>query len=94
MGTDVGTPGNHAGENMQEVVLMVEQCGFSPAEAIACATWNGADLLGRGDDLGMIAEGRIADLIAVPENPLEDIRTLHDVGFVMKDGRVIRDDRA
>ena len=85
--------GNHCGENMQEVVLMVEKCGFSPAEAIAAATVNGADLLGRSDDLGRIAEGFLADVIAVPEDPTQNIGALHDVCFVMKEGRVFRNDR-
>ena len=94
MGSDVGTPGNHCGENMQEPVLLVEKCGLSPAEAILISTRNGAELLGQEDNLGAIAQGRIADIIAVPRNPLDDIATLHDVDFVMKDGVVFRDDRA
>ena len=93
MGTDAGTPGNHCGDNMQEVVLMVEKCGFSPVEAIRCATANGAELLERAD-LGAIAEGKAADIIAVPRDPLADIGVLHEVDLVMKDGRVFRDDRA
>lgn len=92
MGTDVGTPGNHAGENMQELEVMVNEGGFSPIEAIRAATIHGAEVIGRGDDLGMIAEGRIADLIACPGNPLDDISALRDVCFVMKDGQVFRDD--
>ncbi|MDA0952543.1 MAG: amidohydrolase family protein, partial [Proteobacteria bacterium] len=79
---------------MQEVVLMVEKCGFSPAEAIRAATVTGADLLGRADDLGQIAQGYLADVIAVPEDPTQNIATLHDVCFVMKEGRVFRNDRA
>jgi imidazolonepropionase-like amidohydrolase len=94
MGTDVGTPGNHAGDNMQEVVLMVEACGLSPAEAIRASTLNGADLLGRAADLGSLEAGKIADVIAVPADPLADIATLNDVFFVMQEGRVHRNDRA
>ncbi len=92
MGTDVGTPGNHAGENMQELEVMVNDAGFSPIEAIRAATLNAAQVIDRGEDLGLIAEGRIADLIACPADPLEDISALRDVTFVMKDGRVFRDD--
>ncbi len=93
MGTDAGTPGNHCGDNMQEVVLMVEKCGFPPVDAIRCATTAGAELLER-PDLGRIAEGGTADIIAVPRDPLEDIAALHEVDLVMKGGRVFRDDRA
>lgn len=93
MGTDAGTPGNHCGDNMQEVVLMVERCGFAPAHAIRCATVNGAALLGREADLGALEQGRIADVIAVPRDPLVDIGALREVAFVMKEGHVARHDR-
>lgn len=92
MGTDVGTPGNHAGENMQELEVMVNEAGFSPLEAIRAATLHAAEVVDRGADLGLIAEGRIADLIACPANPLETISALRDVCFVMKKGQIYRDD--
>ena len=92
MGTDVGTPGNHAGDNMQEPIMMVKNCGMSPAECIYASTMNPASLLNRQDDMGSIEEGKIADLIAVPESPLENIDTLNEVFFVMKDGTVERND--
>lgn len=93
MGTDVGTPGNHAGDNMQEPIMMVNDCGMAPAESIYASTWNPACLLGREADLGSVEEGKIADIIALPENPLERIEALNDVFFVMKDGAVFRNDR-
>ncbi len=93
MGTDVGTPGNHAGDNMQEPVMMARDCGLSPAETIHASTWNPACLLGREEEFGSLEAGKIADIIAVPENPLERIEALHDVFFVMKDGAVFRNDR-
>lgn len=92
MGTDIGTPGNHAGENMQELEVMVDEGGCSPIEAIRSATIHGAEVCSRGDDLGVIEGGRIADIIACPENPLDDIRALRNVNFVMKDGKIFRDD--
>ena len=98
MGTDVGTPGNHAGDNMQELEVMVNEAGFSPIEAIRAATLHGAQVVDRGEDLGLIAEGRIADLIACPGDPmgdpLGDISALRQVCFVMKDGKIYRDDHA
>jgi imidazolonepropionase-like amidohydrolase len=93
MGTDVGTPGNHAGDNMQEPIMMVTHCGMSPAETIFASTWNPACLLGREDSLGSIEVGKIADIIAVAENPLENIETLRNVDFVMKDGQVYKTSR-
>ncbi len=93
MGTDVGTPGNHAGDNMQEPIMMVTHCGMSPQESIYASTWNPACLLGREDKLGSIEVGKNADIIAVAENPLENIETLRSVDFVMKDGQVFKHDR-
>ena len=93
MGTDVGTPGNHAGDNMQEPIMMVTHCGMSPANTIYASTWNPARLLGREDKFGSIEVGKSADIIAVAENPLNNIETLRDVGFVMKEGQVFKNDR-
>ncbi len=76
------------GDNAKEFGALVER-GMSNIEAIRTATLNAADLLGV-DDRGRIAEGKVADIIAVPGNPLEDIRTLETVVFVMKGGRVFR----
>ena len=90
MGTDVGTPGNHAGDNMQEPIMMVTHCSMSPAQTIYASTWNPACLLGREDKLGSIEVGKIADIIAVKENPLENIEILRNVDFVMKDGQVFK----
>lgn len=92
MGTDVGTPGNHAGDNMQELEVMVKQCGFTPREAIWSATMEAARMMRLDGDLGSLEPGKIADVIAVPENPLDDIAALRRVSFVMKDGTVFRND--
>lgn len=73
--------------------MMVTDCGLSPAEAIHASSWNPACLLGREADLGSIEKDKIADIIALPENPLDGIEALHDVFFVMKDGRICRNDR-
>ena len=92
MGTDLGTPANHAGRNMRELALMVE-AGMTPAEAIRAATTGAAEMLGR-DDIGAVEVGRCADLIAVEADPLADVGALADVFLVVKDGVVHRNDRA
>lgn len=76
------------GDNAKEFTALVER-GLTPLEAIRSATLNAVDLLGV-DDRGLIAPGRLADIIAVPGNPLEDIRVLEDVRFVMKGGKVFK----
>jgi imidazolonepropionase-like amidohydrolase len=72
------------GDNAREFGALVER-GMTPIEAIRSATVYAADLLGV-NDRGRIAEGTLADLVAVSGNPLDDIRVLEDVQFVMKGG--------
>jgi len=86
-GTDTGV--SKHGENAREFSLMVE-AGMSPMEAIQSATKTSAQLLAIDDQLGTIEKGKIADIIAVDANPLEDISTLENVTFVMKDGMVYK----
>src|SRR6185369_12174061 len=90
MGTDAGTPGNHHGENWQELIVMVRDCGLTAIDSIRSATVNAAQLIRRGDRLGQIQEGFAADLVAYAGNPLDDIKVVSNVGFVMKDGQVYK----
>ena len=67
--------------------------GHIPAlDAIRAITVNAAEMLGWQDRVGSIEPGKFADLIAVAGDPIADIRELEQVRFVMKDGRVIRND--
>ena len=85
-GTDSGVSAH--GDNALEFQYMVE-AGMPAAEAIQAATIIAADIL-KNDKLGVIAEGKYADIVAVDGDPLEDITQLQDVDFVMKNGRVIK----
>ncbi|PYQ56922.1 MAG: amidohydrolase, partial [Acidobacteria bacterium] len=73
----------------QEFGRMVE-FGMSPMDAIRAATSRAADLLDMTGDLGVIAPGAYADVIAVNGDPLRDVNVLKDVRFVMKDGSVFK----
>lgn len=85
-GTDAAViPHEHA---IREFATLVDR-GMTPLQAIQAGTINTADLLGT-PDRGRLAPGLLADIIAVPGNPLTDIRTLERVGFVMKGGRVFK----
>ncbi len=84
-GTDTGVSAH--GENAREFVLMVE-AGMPPMEAIKSATSVTAKFLEIDDRLGSVAVGKIADLVAVPGDPLADITAMQRVHFVMKDGIV------
>ncbi|WP_405735308.1 amidohydrolase family protein [Streptomyces sp. NBC_01537] len=86
VGTDA--PAIPHGRGAQELIALVER-GMTPLEVLQAATVNAAELIGV-DNRGRIAEGLLADLIAVPGNPLEDISVMADVMFVMKGGKVFR----
>jgi imidazolonepropionase-like amidohydrolase len=72
-----------------EIEYMV-QAGFTPMEAIVTATAVNAELLGWSADTGTIEPGKIADLVAVAGDPLEDLEALYDVQLVVRDGVVVR----
>ncbi|XJJ62391.1 amidohydrolase family protein [Novosphingobium sp. BL-8H] len=84
-GTDGGVYPN--GDNALQFAKMVEW-GMTPMEAIQAATRNAAEALDRTADLGAIAPGRYGDIIAVDGDPLQDVRVLQHVAFVMKAGKV------
>jgi imidazolonepropionase-like amidohydrolase len=81
------------GQNTRELGWFVK-AGMTPAEALQTATTNGAALLGMSGQLGAIAPGYFADLVAVEGDPLSDIKVVIDnVRWVMKDGQVVVDKR-
>ena len=84
-GTDTGV--SRHGDNATEFALLVKN-GLTPAQAIAAATVAAADLLGR-DDIGTLAAGKTADIIAVSASPLDDVTRLEHVDFVMHRGKVL-----
>jgi len=90
-GTDGGVYPH--GDNWKQFPLMVEY-GMKPAEAIRAATSEAADLLGMNDRLGRVAPSHFADLIALDGDPLSDINALGRVKFVMKSGKVYKNDWA
>ena len=77
------------GRNAEEFVQLVERVGMSPAEALASATTAAAKLMGLENEVGRIAPGYSADLIAVSGDPLENIRVLERVDYVMVRGRTV-----
>lgn len=86
-GTDTGV--TRHGENADEFALMVE-AGMPAMDAIRSATVVAADLLGMSETLGTIEPGKLADIIAVAGNPIDDIELLQDVRVVIKGGVVYR----
>ena len=75
------------GDNAREFAELVH-IGMTPQEAITTATVAAADMLGRSAELGTIEPGKIADLIATSGNPLQDVRELEQIQWVMKNGMI------
>jgi imidazolonepropionase-like amidohydrolase len=88
-GTDVG--GFSWTDPIAREFKRMSEFGMSPADAIRSATASAAEMLGMAGELGVIAPGAYADIIAVPGDPLADLGQLERVSFVMKDGRVFKD---
>ncbi|MGH7537644.1 MAG: amidohydrolase family protein [Gemmatimonadales bacterium] len=88
LGSDAGVP---HGRNGHEFTLMA-RAGMPPMRAIQAGALSGATLLGREADLGSLVPGRLADIVAVRGDPLQDITALEQVSFVMKGGTVFKRD--
>ena len=86
-GTDSGVSAH--GDNWQEFILMTD-AGMSNKDALKSATIETAKLLRVEDKIGQIKPGMLADIIAVQNNPIEDISTVKNISFVMKDGVIYK----
>jgi imidazolonepropionase-like amidohydrolase len=84
-GTDAGVYAH--GKNYIEFQYMVE-AGMPPMEAIKAATTSAADLLDMSAQIGSISKGKFADIVAVDGDPLTDIKTMKNMAFVMKEGKI------
>ncbi|MDQ4081098.1 MAG: amidohydrolase family protein [Gemmatimonadota bacterium] len=89
LGTDAGVIEH--GTNARELRLMVEWGGLTPMEAVVAGTSNAAKLLGWDDRLGTLANGMLADVIAVPGDITRDVTVAERVLFVMKDGVIYKE---
>lgn len=92
LGTDAGVARH--GENGHEFTLMVEWGGLTPMEAIVAGTSSAAQVLGWEARVGTLAAGKLADIVAVPGDPLRDVRALERASFVMKGGVVFKGEGA
>jgi imidazolonepropionase-like amidohydrolase len=89
VGTDAGNPAVFFGPSVhREMELMVE-AGIPPAEVIKAATANAAEILGQGDKLGTIMGGKLADILVVEGNPLQNIRNTQNIVMVIKNGKIL-----
>jgi len=89
LGTDAGVYPH--GRNAEEFHQMVD-LGMKSVDALKAGTSSDAELLGLADKIGTLEAGKIADIVAVPGDPLQNIRQVEKVFFVMKEGVVFRND--
>jgi imidazolonepropionase-like amidohydrolase len=92
MGTDAGTPFNRHGLNLREMVLLARN-GYPPTEALQAGTWIAARTLGLDGVLGTVEEGKLADLVVMEGNPLDQMEILLDpeaVKLVMQGGNIVK----
>jgi imidazolonepropionase-like amidohydrolase len=92
VGPDTGVPGSFPGIAVHREMELMVQAGVTPARVLVAATSTGAEYLGQ-KSLGTIAAGKIADLVLVNGNPLEDIRNTRNLDVVIKDGQVVNRDK-
>lgn len=92
VGSDAGDPGVYWGRGFHEEFEILVSAGFSEAEVLRAATLGTAEFLGAADSLGTIEGGKIADLVLLDGNPLQDIRNTQRINAVVLRGRVL--DRA
>jgi imidazolonepropionase-like amidohydrolase len=89
IGGDYGFADNPQGSNARDLQHFVELFGYTPGEALVAATRIGGEIMGRGDELGIIQVGYLADLLLVDGDPLADPRVLQDrnrLALIVKDG--------
>ncbi|WP_296049149.1 amidohydrolase family protein [uncultured Alteromonas sp.] len=92
-GGDYGFPFNPNGRNARDLELWVEHFNYTPAEVLNAATQLGGEVMGMGDELGLIKEGYLADLLLINGNPTEDVALLQDknrITLIMQDGNLYK----
>jgi imidazolonepropionase-like amidohydrolase len=90
-GGDYGFAWNPHGTYARDLALFVDLLGFSPTETLVAATRMGGEIMGRGDELGLVKPGYLADLLLVDGDPLTDIHRLQNrdaLRVIMKDGHL------
>jgi Tol biopolymer transport system component len=88
----VGSHGQLQGLGYHWEMWMLGSGGMTPMETLRCATVNGSKIIGRPQDVGSIEPGKLADLVILDKNPLEDIHNTNSVHWVMKNGELFEGD--
>jgi imidazolonepropionase-like amidohydrolase len=88
-GTDLGNPYVYPGFSLHDELALLVQAGLTPLEALQTATVNPAKFLGKEKELGTVEKGKLADLVLLDANPLEDIRNTARIAAVVTNGRYL-----
>jgi Tol biopolymer transport system component len=88
----VGSHGQLQGLGYHWEMWMLASGGMTPLEVLRCATLNGSRIIGRPEDLGSIEPGKLADLVIMDKNPLDDIHNTNTIHWVMKNGELFEGD--
>ncbi len=89
MGSDAGNAGMLHGATVLRELQLMNEAGMTPMQVLVAATRNGAEVIGQGNNLGTLEPGKLADIIAVDGDPLQDLSALGNVELVVKNGRLI-----
>lgn len=89
-GTDAGNIGTPHGPAIYREFELMQKAGLTPREILKTATINGAKFMGRSDELGSVEPGKLADLLVLNSNPLEDIHNTADLHRLVKSGRMFQ----
>ena len=92
-GGDYGFPFNPNGRNARDLELWVEHFGYTPAETLHAATQLGGQLMGMGEELGLVKEGYLADLLLIDGDPTQDVSILQkkqNIAMIMQEGRLYK----
>ena len=92
MGGDYGFAWNPHGDYAKELTFFVKYVGFTPLETITCATKTGAEIMGRGDEIGTLEAGKLADVLVVDGDVVADISLLEqrDQFIAVMQGGVVK----
>ena len=88
MATDAGNPMTLHGVSVYAEMEGMQAAGLTPAQIIVAATMTGARVMGRENDFGSLEAGKIADLIVLSENPLDDVSAFRTISLVMRAGKM------
>jgi imidazolonepropionase-like amidohydrolase len=86
----VGADTRHGPHNLVFELLCLQRCGLSNEDLLLAATRRGAEVCGLEDELGTLESGKLADVLVVKRNPLEDVQALREVDLVIKAGEVVQ----